>query len=72
MQFCLSGFNLTYKLDKIELLKQQIAFYKSYFDNVDVRFDYEGTDAYSKAISMVRAYEIENGVTKESPNYFKR
>lgn len=57
-------------IDEIELLKQQIAFYKSYFDNIDVLFDYGGTDTISEAISMVNAYEIEKGVTKKSTNYF--
>ena len=52
------------------MLKQQIAFYKSYFDNIDVLFDYGGTDTISEAISMVNAYEIEKGVTKKSTNYF--
>ena len=57
-------------IDEFELLKQQIAFYKSYFDNIDVLFDYGGTDTYSETISMVNAYELENGISKKSTNYF--
>ena len=57
-------------IDEIELLKQQIAFYKSYFDNIDVLFNYGGTDKISEAMSMVNAYEIENGVNKNSTNFF--
>ena len=57
-------------LDEIELLKQQIAFYKSYFDNIDVLFDYGGTDTYSETTSAVKAYELENGISKKSNNPF--
>ena len=55
-------------IDEIELLKEQIAFYKSYFDNIDVLFDYGGTDTYSEAISAVKAYELENSISKKSNN----
>lgn len=49
----------------IELLKQQIAFYKSYFTNIDIMFS--GTDTISESI----AYELNNGImTKKSTNYF--
>jgi len=57
-------------IDEIELLKQQIAFYKSYFDNIDVLFDYGGTDTYSETISAVKAYELENGISEKSNNPF--
>lgn len=57
-------------IDEIELLKQQIAFYKGYFDNIDILFDFGGTDTISKATSMVKAYELKNGVNKKSTNYF--
>lgn len=57
-------------IDEIELLNQQITFYKSYFDNIDVMFDFGGTDTISKATSMVKAYELENGINKKSTNYF--
>ena len=43
---------------EIELLKQQIAFYKSYFDNIDILFDYGGTGTISKMQSMTTAYEL--------------
>ncbi|MBR1424140.1 hypothetical protein IJ579_01100 [bacterium] len=57
-------------IDEIELLKQQIAFYKSYFDNIDVRFNFSGTDTYSETISTVKTYELENDISKKSTNYF--
>ena len=56
--------------DEIELLKEQIAFYKSYFDNIDVLFDYGGTDTYSETISAVKAYELENSISEKSNNPF--
>lgn len=57
-------------IDEIELLKEQIAFYKSYFDNIDVLFDYGGTDTYSETISAVKAYELENSISEKSNNPF--
>lgn len=57
-------------IDEIELLKRQITFYKNYFDNIDVMFDFEGTDTMSEAISMVKAYKLENETSKKSTNYF--
>ncbi len=43
-------------IDEIELLKQQIASYKSYFDNIDITFNYGATDTISKE----KAYELKN------------
>ncbi len=57
-------------LDEIELLKEQIAFYKNYFENVDVMFDFAGADNFTESISIVKAYELENGASKKSSNYF--
>ena len=58
-------------VDEIELLKEQIAFYKSYFDKIDILIDFGGTDTLSEATSMVEAYELTSGITnKSTPDYF--
>lgn len=57
-------------IDEFELLKKQIDFYKSYFDNIDILFDFGGTGSISKATSIVKVYELENGISKKSTNYF--
>lgn len=53
-------------LDQIELLKQQIAFYKSYFDKIDILIDFSGTDTLSKATSMVMTDKVLNRISKKS------
>ena len=51
-------------LDEFELLKNQIEFYKNYFDNFYVLFDFDGTDTLSEAVSMVNANKLENEIPK--------
>ena len=53
-----------------DTLKLQIAFYKSYFDNFDVLFDFSGTDTISNIQSMVTAYELEDGIPEKSTDIF--
>ena len=53
-----------------DTLKQQIAFYKSYFENIDVLFNYSGTDTISNIQSMVTAYELEVGKIEKETGYF--
>lgn len=51
-------------LDEIELLKQQIEFYRSYFDNFNVLLDFAGTDTLSEAVSIVDANKLEDEIPK--------
>jgi hypothetical protein len=57
------------RFDYINLLKQQIQFYKNYFDNFNINIDSKGTDTIAKLQSNIIAYELETGNSKKSVDY---
>lgn len=48
-------------IDNIELYKQQIAFYKKYFDNIrlDICFNYDDAVSIATLESLVAKYDLE-------------
>lgn len=58
------------KILDINTLKKQIEFYKNYFDNFYVLFDFDGTDTVGKLESFAIAHELETGKTEKTTNYF--